>query len=133
MRQKDVHIEIANELDVVRAVMAAGNFAESYGFSEAPKCMVATTVSELAGNILRYAGSGYVRIRSTETEGRAGVEIVAHDHGNGIADLAAALEDHHSTGGTLGLGLPGVRRMMDEFHVESERGKGTRVTARKWL
>ncbi len=84
-------------------------------------------------NILKYAGSGEIRLRRvTGADGR-GVEIEAIDQGPGIADCEEAMNDHFSSGGTLGLGLPGVKRMMDEFSLESTPGEGTRVTARKWI
>jgi serine/threonine-protein kinase RsbT len=82
---------------------------------------------------LKYAGTGEVRLRQVEGQLRRGVEIEAIDRGPGIADPDAAMRDHFSSGGTLGLGLPGVERMMDEFWLDSTPGEGTRVTARKWI
>ncbi|MGD8644289.1 MAG: ATP-binding protein, partial [Chromatiales bacterium] len=80
-----------------------------------------------------YAGQGQMTLRRVIDQRRRGMEIVAEDKGPGIADKDSALSDHFSSSGTLGLGLPGVRRLMDEFDLESEPGAGTRVTVRKWL
>jgi serine/threonine-protein kinase RsbT len=124
---------IAGEMDVRRAVLEATRRSQEAGFAEAPSRMIATAVSELVRNILKYAGSGEFKLRRVEGSGGAGVEIEVSDHGPGIADLEAAMSDHFSSGGTLGLGLPGVKRMMDEFSLESAPGQGTRVTARKWI
>ncbi len=90
-----------------------------------------TTVSELARNILKYAGRGTIRLSCYGELGTEGIEIQAEDRGPGIADVEAAMRDHYSTSGTLGLGLPGVRRMMDSFTIDSAPGRGTRVTVRK--
>jgi serine/threonine-protein kinase RsbT len=95
--------------------------------------MIATAVSELVRNILKYAGSGEVRLRRVQRASGGGIEILVSDHGPGIADLDAAMSDHFSTSGTLGLGLPGVKRLMDDFSMESAPGKGTRVKACKWI
>jgi serine/threonine-protein kinase RsbT len=103
------------------------------GFDETPSRLIATAVSELARNILKYAGTGEIRLRQVEGRSGRGIEIEAVDRGPGIEDLEAAMRDHFSSGGTLGLGLPGVRRMMDEFSLESTPGEGTRVTAVKWM
>jgi len=129
----EVRITIASEIDATRAVLQVDRFSQDAGFAQTPSRMIATAVSELAQNILRYAGSGEIRVRVVERCGGRGVEIEALDEGPGIADPDRALEDHYSTGGTLGLGLPGVRRLMDEFDLDTRCGRGTRVTARKWL
>jgi serine/threonine-protein kinase RsbT len=95
--------------------------------------MIGTAVSELARNILKYAHTGEIWLRHVEGPKGRGIEIEALDEGPGIADTEAAMRDHVSTSGTLGLGLPGVARLMDEFSLDSAPGKGTRVKARKWL
>ncbi len=92
-----------------------------------------TAASELGYNILRYAGRGQITVRIGVLGGRRVCELVAEDHGPGIADLALALQDNFSTGSGLGLGLPGVRRLMDTFDIASQPGRGTRVTVRRWL
>ena len=103
------------------------------GFDELVCQMIATAVSELANNIVKYAGCGEIRIDSINPGSRTGIEVTARDRGPGIEDIQQAMADHYSSGNTLGLGLPGVRRMMDEFEITSEPGKRTMVTIRKWL
>lgn len=125
--------KIQSEMDVRRAVLEATRFAQAAGFAETPSRMIATAVSELVRNILKYAGSGEMKLRRVEKPGARGVEVEVSDHGPGIPDIDAAMSDHFSSGGTLGMGLPGVKRMMDEFSMESSPGKGTRVTVRKWI
>jgi serine/threonine-protein kinase RsbT len=125
--------QIRNEMDVRRAVLESTRYSQEIGFEETPSRMIATAVSELVRNILKYAGSGEVRLREIEGPGRRGIEIEVADSGPGIVDAEAAMSDHFSSGGTLGLGLPGVKRMMDEFSLESTPGSGTRITARKWV
>jgi serine/threonine-protein kinase RsbT len=124
---------VAAERDISTAVLGTGSYCTTLGLDETASRMVATAASELARNILKYAGCGELRVRLYDQGGRRGVEIEAIDRGPGIADAERALEDHFSSGGTLGLGLPGVRRLMDEFELASEPGRGTRVVARKWI
>lgn len=114
-------------------VLESTRYSQQAGFDEVMCRMIATAVSELVRNILKYAGSGAIRLRRVEGPGGRGIEIEVSDHGPGIEDIDAAMSDHYSSGGTLGLGLPGVKRMMDEFSLVSTPGEGTRVTARKWL
>lgn len=124
---------IRSETDARHTVLESTLYSQQTGFGETPSRMIATVVSELARNILKYAGHGEVRLRRISDMGRRGIEIEVVDQGPGIADCEAAMNDHYSSGGTLGLGLPGVKRMMDEFSLESSLGEGTRVWARKWL
>jgi serine/threonine-protein kinase RsbT len=124
---------IGNEIDVRHVVLESTRYSEEAGFDETQSRMIATAVSELVRNILKYAGSGQFRLRRVERPGSRGIEIEVSDNGPGIPDVDAAMSDHFSSGGTLGLGLPGVERLMDEFSLESTPGQGTRVTARKWL
>jgi len=128
-----LRLGIRNEMDATRAPLEATLFSRAAGFDETPSRLIATAVSELARNIVKYAHSGEIKLRQVEgTRGR-GVRIEAVDSGPGIADLEVAMRDHFSSGGTLGLGLPGVKRMMDEFSLDSTPGKGTRVTVVKWI
>ena len=129
----ELHRVIRSEMDASRTVLESTLYSRETGFGETPSRMIATAVSELVRNILKYAGTGEIRLRQVKRTGGRGIEIEAVDRGPGIADCEAAMCDHFSSGGTLGLGLPGVRRMMDEFTLESTPGQGTRVTARKWL
>ncbi len=127
------HFSIGADIDVNIAVVKTGKLELTAGFPAPERSLIATVVSELGRNIIKYAGRGSIRLGRVEDEQRQGIEVTAEDRGPGIPDLEHAMQDHVSTGGTLGLGLPGVRRMMDEFEIESQPGKGTRVTARKWL
>ena len=127
-----VRLAITHEPDVTHALLEANVTVSGLGFSAVDRQMVATATSELARNILKYAGKGEITLQTIERHGRVGVEIKAIDRGPGIADVEQALADHYSTSGTLGLGLPGVKRMMDEFDVQSTVGQGTTVTFRKW-
>ena len=126
-------MRIREELDAARCVLATSNFALALGFSEHDRNMIATAASELARNILKYAGTGEIVLREIRSDGRVGMEIVARDQGPGIEDVEMALRDHYSSGGTLGLGLSGVQRMMDEFRIDSTVGVGTTVVACKWI
>jgi len=130
---KKLRIQIRTEFDAIRAALESTQFAGSLGFDETRRRMIATAVSELARNILKYAHAGDIELRQVEGPRGCGIEIEAADRGPGIADVEAAMGDHFSTGNTLGLGLPGVRRLMDDFSLESTLGEGTRVTAIKWL
>jgi len=94
---------------------------------------LATLVSELGSNILKYAGSGQIRVQTVQEDFRTGVEVVAEDNGPGIPDIAQAMQEHYSSSGTLGLGLSGVRRMVSEFHIDSAPGRGCRVRVQKWM
>jgi serine/threonine-protein kinase RsbT len=129
----ELHRTIRSEADAGRSVLEATLYCRKAGLEETPSHMVATAVSELVRNILKYAGTGELRLRHVKGTGCRGVEIEVTDQGPGIADCEAAMQDHFSSGGTLGMGLPGVKRMMDEFSLESTPGEGTRVTARKWI
>ena len=126
-------VTVRGESDVVRAIVQANSMSRAAQFQTVDQSRIATAVSELARNILKYAGHGEIHLRLVVGEGRRGMEIVAEDKGPGIADTERALADHFSSSGTLGLGLPGVQRMMDEFDLASAPGAGTRVTIRKWL
>lgn len=129
----EVQQDIADSADNALAISAARRLAREIGFGEAEEFLIATAVSELATNILRYAGSGQVILRAVRISGRTGIEVVALDAGPGIADIGRAMEDHYSTGGSLGLGLPSVKRIMDVFTVAPRQGCGTICTARKWV
>jgi serine/threonine-protein kinase RsbT len=93
---------------------------------------VATAISELARNIVRYAVRGEIILRLVQNDGKKGIEVVANDDGPGIPDVGLAMQDGYSTSGGLGLGLPGTRRLMDDFEITSDFGKGTTVTVRRW-
>jgi serine/threonine-protein kinase RsbT len=126
-------IVIQNSRDIVAARQQGRTLALELGFSLTEAILVATAISELSRNILLYARSGVIRLQRVEKAGRGGISIVAEDQGPGIQDLRRATTGGYSTSGGLGLGLPGVRRLMDEMDVRSEPDKGTIVTATKWL
>jgi serine/threonine-protein kinase RsbT len=129
----ELHRTIRSETDASRTVLESTLYSREAGFDETPSRMIATAVSELVRNILKYAGSGEIRLRRVKDFSRRGIEIEVVDQGPGIEDCEAAMRDHFSSSGTLGMGLPGVKRMMDEFSLESTPGEGTRVTVRKWI
>jgi serine/threonine-protein kinase RsbT len=128
-----VRMTIASDGDIVLARKQARELGAQAGFSASSLAMIATAVSEVARNIVLYAKKGEVRFQMVEEDGRKGMMIVAEDEGPGIADPSLACQDGYSTGGGLGLGLPGTRRLMDGFEIESALGKGTRVTLKKWV
>ncbi len=132
MSQTTIRIRIASDGDLTRAVLEAGRRAKAVGFDSALVAMLNTAVSELARNILKYAGTGEVLIEEVQQDVRSGIRVTVKDRGPGIADVDRAMADHFSSAGTLGLGLPGVKRMMDEFEIESTPGRGTVVTITKW-
>nr|WP_301338022.1 anti-sigma regulatory factor [Vibrio europaeus] len=113
-------------------VMAVYTIAQQLGYSAPIVSELATSVSELATNIVKYAGEGEVSIHYVETSLNIGLKVIASDSGEGISDLTNALKDNYSTGQSLGLGLPGVVRMMDDFEIQSSPGQGTVVTITKW-
>jgi serine/threonine-protein kinase RsbT len=102
------------------------------GFSTGDATLIATAISELARNIVSYARKGEITLKIVNASVRQGILIVASDNGPGIPDIRQAMRDGFSTSGSLGLGLPGVRRLMDEFEITSQPGKGTMVAVKKW-
>lgn len=133
MEAVDAKVRIASEADIVSARQASREIALQIGFGATDMALIATAVSELARNISQYAGSGRIEMRIVESGASRGISIVAHDDGPGIPNLDLAMRDGYSTGGGLGLGLPGTKRMMDDFELTSEPGKGTTVAVVKWL
>lgn len=127
-------IQISEDFDAVRASFEAKMFAEKVGFKQYEQYIIATAVSELATNIVRYTEKGEIILRKIENNDKIGVEIIAKDKSPGIEDIEKAMEDNFSTSSeSLGLGLPGVKRLMDEFTIDSQRNVGTRIVARKWV
>ena len=131
-RPDEAHIAITTDADIVKARQVGREMAAGAGCSATDLTMVATAISEIARNLLTHAGGGEVEMRMVDHNGRRCLEIVARDEGPGIADVDRALEDGYTTGEGLGLGLPGARRLMDEFAITSEPGRGTIVTMYKW-
>jgi len=133
MERNQIRIPVKNETGTAWSVMEARKAAMAIGFDEIVCQMIATAVSELANNIIKYAGCGEILMDRINIGSRTGIQVIARDRGPGIEDIQRAMADHYSSGNTLGLGLPGVKRMMDEFELTSEPGKRTTVTIRKWL
>jgi len=130
-RQEEVRVPVRSDADVVAARQAARELAERLDFSPTELTEIATAVSEIVRNIVRFADSGDVLVELLDSP-RRGLRITARDSGPGIPDVQQALRDGYSTYRGLGLGLPGARRLMDEFAVVSEQGRGTTVTMIKW-
>jgi serine/threonine-protein kinase RsbT len=130
-RDDEVCIPIRSDADIVAARQAARELASRIGFSRSDLTLIATAVSEVARNIVRFTDGGEVVVELVDRP-RRGVHVVARDTGPGIADVERAMVDGYSTYHGLGLGLPGARRLMDEFAVASEVGRGTTVTMTKW-
>ncbi|MDQ3527983.1 MAG: anti-sigma regulatory factor [Actinomycetota bacterium] len=131
-RDDEVHVPIRTDADIVGARQTSRELASRLGFSGTDLTMLATAVSEVARNIVRFADYGEIVIELLE-DPRRGVQVVARDTGPGIPDVEQALTDGYSSYQGLGLGLPGARRLMDDFAVVSEPGRGTTVTMIKWL
>lgn len=125
-------VSINSERDIVLARQTGRAMATELGFSIGNATLIATAISELARNIISYAGKGEIVMSVIHDSDRTGILIVASDNGPGIPDLPLALRDGFSTSGSLGIGLPGARRLMDEFDINSQPGRGTIVTVTKW-
>lgn len=125
-------IRVASDVDIVTARQRGRALAAQAGFSEGDQTVIAAAISEIARNILMYAKRGEIAITLQNGPQRVGVIVIATDQGPGIADVSRALQDGYSTSGGLGLGLPGARRLMDEFDLRSRPGDGTTITMKKW-
>lgn len=130
---RDIVVAIRSDADIVSARQQGRSLATAIGFSATDATLIATAISELARNIVMYAGQGEVMMNSVEVSHRKGIVLGARDSGPGIRSIEDVLRDGYSTSGGLGLGLPGVKRLMDEFAIESELGQGTLVTVKMWL
>ncbi len=126
-------IPITTDADIVTARARAKDLAGALAFSRTDQTLIAAAVSEIARNIVAYAGCGEIVLRAERSDGRWGLMVVASDEGPGIADLEQALTDGYSTAGSLGVGLPGARRLMDSLQIDSQLGRGTTVTMVKWV
>ena len=132
---EEVTVPISQDKDIVTARQRGRAMASKIGFSSTDQISIATAISELSRNIVEYAREGEIvlsLVRAHEN-GQAGIQIVARDNGPGITDVGLAMKDGYSTSRSLGLGLPGTKRLMDDLEIDSKPGKGTRVTIRKWL
>ena len=127
------YVTILKEWDIVAARQMGREIAKRLGFGTVDQARITTAISELARNIYLYAGEGKISFEVIESLEQKGITILATDTGPGINDLSLVMEDGYTTSGGLGAGLPGVRRLMDEFDIESEVGKGTRIVTTKWV
>lgn len=132
MENTPIEIPIKSDVDIVSARQRARDLAKAYAYSSSELAGIATAISELARNIVSYAQVGKITIKMIEEKGRNGIMVIAEDNGPGIQDVKLAMCDGYSTSNSLGLGLPGVKRLMDDFEIESELGKGTRIIIKKW-
>jgi serine/threonine-protein kinase RsbT len=128
-----VRVRIQCSADIVTARQEGRSMAQTLGFSTTTLTIIATAISEVARNIVEYAKEGEISIAPVGNGVIRGVQIVARDHGPGIADLETAMRDGYSTSKSLGMGLPGARRLMDQFEIASARGEGTTITMTKWI
>jgi serine/threonine-protein kinase RsbT len=128
----EVRVSINGDADLVTARAAARAMAERLGFPRPDPTLIATAISEVARNIVVHVGCGEIVLRSFQEANRYGLVVIASDDGPGIRDVEAALRDDYSGRGGLGLGLPGARRLMDDFEIASNAETGTTVTMRKW-
>ena len=129
----EIRVEIRTDADVVTARQEARTMGARLGFSSTDLTLLATAISEVARNITTYAGEGEVLLRVLDEDARQGIEVLATDEGPGIEDVELAMQDGFTTGNGLGLGLPGTRRLVDEFSLHTTPGAGTTVRLVKWI
>lgn len=131
-RRVALNVKADDETCVMAARGAAREIARELGFSVVDQVRIATAVSEIARNILMYADSGSVRVTECRDGNRIGLEVVAEDQGPGIPDVERVLRGGYSTSGGFGRGISGARALMNEFYLESQAGRGTKVVMRRW-
>ncbi len=125
-------VTITSDATVMIARQKGRELAMSVGITGSDLTLLATAISEIARNIVQYAGRGEIEFRSVIRGGKRGLQVIARDSGPGIADINQAMRDGFTTSKGMGLGLPGARRLMDDFEISSEVGKGTTVSMTKW-
>lgn len=130
---KAVTCTIRREVDVYVAIGRGREISSSLGFDDIDRTRIEIVILELARNLIVHAAGGTLLLEKIERDGRQGIVVEARDTGPGIPDIALAMRDGYSTAQTLGAGLPGVQRLMDDFHIESTVGVGTVVRAVKWM
>jgi len=128
----EVRVSIATDDDIVTARQEGRRLSADLGFSSTDLTLIATAISEVARNIRLYAGEGEILLRLVRQGSRQGLLVIARDEGPGIANVELAMQDGYSTKGSSGLGLPGARRLMDDFEIRSKPGEGVTVTMTKW-
>jgi serine/threonine-protein kinase RsbT len=127
-----IRLPVKSDVDIVLCRQKGREMAVQMGFPYSDGALIATAISELARNIVKYAKSGEITISPMEIGGETGIQVIARDRGPGIRNIDLAMQDGYSTSGGLGLGLPGVRRLMDTFEILSTNTDGTTVTTTKW-
>lgn len=132
MGRNEITVLIKVDADIVTARQEGRALANQIGFSGSEQVLIATAISEAARNIIQYARSGEIILTRIQNSDKVGIEIVARDQGPGIKDIRRVMEDGYSSSGGLGLGLPGIKRLMSEMDIQSTPGKGTTLTFRKW-
>ncbi len=131
--EDDIRITIQSDVDVLNARQKGRALASRLGFSTVDLTLIATAISEIARNMASYAHDGEMIFKPSRHGVKKGIIVIACDQGPGIPDLDRAMQDGYSTSGSLGLGLPGAKRLMDDFEITSAVGKGTCVTMKKWV
>lgn len=131
--QDEVQVAVESESDIVTARQRVRAMAAALGFSSTDQTLIALAVSEVARNIVSYATRGQVTLSEVDDGGRTGIRVVAKDDGPGIEDIGLAMRDGYSTTRSLGMGLPGAKRVTDEFEIDSAPGRGTTIRMTKWL
>jgi serine/threonine-protein kinase RsbT len=129
---EEVRVRITTDDDIVTARQEGRRLSSVLGSSSTDLTLIATAISEVARNIRLYAERGDVQLKLVREPGRDGIVVVARDKGPGIQDVDLAMQDGYSSGGSSGLGLPGARRLMDDFDIRSRPGRGVTVTMKKW-
>jgi len=125
-------IEVRSDTDIVLARQQGRALATKVGFSQVELTMIVTAISELARNIVLYAGHGEIRLQIERNHHMTGLVVIAADNGPGIRDVKLAMQDGYSTSGGLGIGLPGIQRLMEDFRIDTTVGKGTTITVKRW-
>lgn len=133
MISNEEKVFIVDEFSIVNARYAVTNRVKNLGFGTVDQTKIITATSELTRNIIRYAGRGFVLIENISDGKRKGVRLSFEDNGPGIADLELAMKDGYSSSNGMGLGLPGAKRLVDEFQICSQPGKGTKIVIAKWI
>lgn len=131
--ENESYVKIISEWDIVAARQLGRNIAKELEFGTVDQARITTAISELARNIYLYAGQGEIRIERLDEFGKRGIKVIAADNGPGIQDIRKVMEDGYSTSGGLGAGLPGVKRLMDEFDITSSLEEGTIIKTVKWI
>lgn len=129
----EISVPITSDADIVIARQEGRSMAERLGFTATDQTIIATAISEVARNIIKFAKRGEVILAPVTKSTAHGIMVIARDQGPGIADVHLALQDGYTTGNGLGMGLPGCKRLMDELDIKSEVGKGTTVLMKKWV